>query len=236
MTIVQRIDQLRTAAVAVGDDYQLKLRTGELRSLHDRLRAVADDLPGLVTAVRELRAGGASLDDDIILEAASLATTIGELRSTLSTLRYDSPMDGPKRDVRDVEAFLTRFRESVKAAWAAQVESDTALVDDELVEALHRGGAEVEELRRALTGAGSALLVLRNRSLPAQGDMAKLTAAFAARRDCADRVRDLVPGAVAEVILGARGATGVPLSLMTAEVLGELDRLGIRERFMVTLR
>lgn len=236
MTLMQRIDELRTAAIAAGDDYQLKLRAGELRSIHDRLRTVADDLPGLVTAIRELRTGGAPVDENVIVDATSLATISGELRDALKKLPYDAPLDGPKRDVRDLEAIVKRIWERVKATWEAQIDTDAALVDDDLVEALHRGGADVEDLRQALTAAGSTLFVLRNRSLPKQGDMAKLNAAYVARRDCADRVRDLVPTAVAGVILGAQREGGVPLSLMTTEVLEELDRLGIRERFRVTLR
>ncbi|MEV6416167.1 hypothetical protein [Kribbella sp. NPDC051718] len=236
MTLLDRIDQLRTAAVAADNEYQLNVRTGDLRELHARLETTATGLPRLVTAICELRAGGVTLRDGAGLEATSATDAAADLHRTLEALRFDSPLDNAKTQLRVVESFVKRLRETVEDAWAAELERDTALVNDELVEALHRGGADVEDLRQALENATSALLILNSRPLPQAGDMAKLTASFATRRACEERIRDLVPPAVAKLILRARSEHGLPLNLVTPEVLTELDRLGIRERFRVTLR
>ena len=236
MSLLTRVTNLRTAAVAVDDVVHIKTRTGDLRTLSDRLELPAQTLPDLITGLGELTVIDVSLDADTIKDAAEVVAGMRTLASTLPGMPVDAPLDIPKLQVKDVESFTKELRMFVQANWISFRDQELPPINEELLEALAAGGVDVEDVRNELISAQTALMGLKFRDIPGDGDVAKFKGAVEKLRACAERISTLVDPDLAEGILKAQNDKGIPLSWFTPERISALTELGVLDRFQVRLR
>lgn len=236
MSLLSRVSDLRTAAVAVDDVVQIKARTGELRTLIERLGPATESLPQLITALTELAKIDVALDADIIEDANEAHLGMKALAKTLPSLPIDAPLDVPKSHVKAMENFTKELRQFVSANWNIFRDQELPPINEELIEALAAGGIDVEEVRNALIGAQTALTVLKVRDVPGVGDASRFTEAVEKLRACGEQISTLVDPDLAEGILKAQSDEGVPMIWFTSERVVALTELGILDRFLVRLR
>ncbi|GAA5192476.1 hypothetical protein GCM10023322_52160 [Rugosimonospora acidiphila] len=234
MTLVDRIQRLRTAAIAADDESRVKARTGALLDLAERLDGAARGLQETRIALDELRVVGAELAVELLKEADEIQRVLSEL--VPSRLTVDAPLDAPKTTVKKVEAFVTRARQSAASGWQELLHREGPIVDEELLDALGRSGVEIEAIKSELLRAQTLLMKLGSHAIPRQGDVVTLRQAMSDVESCARQTQALVDPLIADVILGAQTSEGLPLSRFTSEVRGELERLGIITRFRVIAR
>jgi hypothetical protein len=234
--LIERVQQLGTAAAATDDEYTIKHRTGELVSLAELVEALTQTARRLGEGVAELRTAGVAIDSGLTEKAKQVAAALHALSGALPAQAVDAPLDGVKRQVRAAQSFVMDLRSFVEEAWAQERAREVPAINEELVSALAQAGIEVEEIRSDIETAQSVLVGLNNRSVPASGDVVKLAAALEALRACGERISRLVEPTLAGVILDAQRATGVSLASFTPEVLAGLARLGILDRFRVRLK
>jgi len=236
MTLLTRVTNLRTAAVVVDDVAKIKSRTGELRTLSDRLELTAQTLPGLITGVGALAVIDATLNADTIKDAAEVVAGMRALAGTLPGMPVDAPLDVAKLRVRAVENFTKELRMFVQANWLLYRDQELPAINEELVEALAAGGVDVEDVRNELISAQTALTVLRTREIPHEGDVEKFTGALEKLHACGEKISTLVDPVLAEGILRSQTDEGIPLSWFTPQRISALTELGILDRFQVRLR
>ncbi len=235
MSLLTRVTSLRTAAVAVDDVVKIKTRTGDLRTLAERLDAPAKQLPTLITALAELAKVDAPLDGDSVQDAADTVTTIRSLAGALPGIPVDAPLDLPKSQVKAVENLTKKLSLFVEAHWLPFRDRDLPAINEELVEALAAGGVDVEDVRNKLISAQITIMSIRYRSVPQEGDVDRFTEALAALRACGEEISTLVDPALAEGILESQ-TEGIPLSWFTPERITAVTGLGILDRFRVHLK
>lgn len=236
MSLLTRVTNLRTAAVVVDDVAKIKSRTGELRTLSDRLELPAQTLPDLITGLRDLAVINVFLDADTIKDAAEVVTGMRTLASTLPGMPVDAPLDVPKSQVKAVESFTKELRMFVQANWLSFRDQDLPPINEALVEALAAGGVDVEDVRNELVSAQAALMGLKFRDIPGDGNIAKFKGAVEKLRACGEKISTLVDPDLAEGILKAQSDEGILLNWFTPERISALTELGILDRFQVRLR
>lgn len=234
MSLLARVTGLRTAAVAVDDVVKIKTRTGDLRTLSERLNTPEAGLPALITALAELARIGAPLDGDSLQDAAETVTSIRSLASALPGLPIDAPLDLPKSQIKAVENLAKKLSLFVEAHWLPFRDQDLPAINEDLVEALAAGGVDVEAVRSKLISAQGTITALRFRSVPREGDVDRFTDAIDVLRACGEEISTLVDPALAEGILKSQ-AEGVPLNWFTPKRIAALTELGILDRFRVYL-
>ncbi|MFC7500599.1 hypothetical protein ACOACQ_19070 [Nocardioides sp. CPCC 206347] len=234
MTLLTRVTNLRTAAVAVDDVVKIKTRTGDLRTLSDRLGSPARELPTLITALTELASIDASLDSDSVQDAAETVAALRSLATTLPGLPIDAALELPKSQVKSVENLTKKLALFVDTHWGPFREQELPAINEELVEALAAGGVDVEDVRNKLIGAHSTILGIRYRSIPQEGDVARFSEALATLRACGEEISTLVDPTLAEGILKSQ-TEGISLSWFTPERIAAVTDLGILDRFRVRL-
>lgn len=234
MSLLTQVTSLRNAAVAVDDVVKIKTRTGELRTLSDRLGTPARELPVLITALDELAAIGAPLDSDSIQDATETVTALRSLASALPGLSIDATLELPKSQVKSAENLAKKFALFVEAHWLPFRDQELPAINEELVEALAAGGVDVEDVRSKLITAQAKLSGIRWRNIPHEGDVAKFNEAVDVLRACGEEVSTLVDPTLADGILKAQ-TEGVPLSWFTPERIAAVTELGILNRFRVRL-
>ena len=235
MSMRTRVTNLRTAAVAVDDVVRIKTRTGDLRTLVERLELPAQSLPQLITALAELAKIEVTLDADTIQDANEAVAGMRALARTLHGLPVDAPLDVPKSQVKAIENFTKELRLFVQANWFIFRDQDFPPINEELVEALAAGGVDVEDVRNQLLSAQTALTALKVRVIPSEGDVTKFTWAVEKLRACGERISTLVDPDLAEGILKAQSDEGIRLDWFTSERITALAELGIVDRFQVRL-
>ncbi|MFC8235887.1 hypothetical protein [Streptomyces sp. NPDC057284] len=236
MTLIERVQRLRVAAVAVNDEDKIKRRTGDLATQAESVETLIETVKRLGNGVAELRTAGVSLDADLVPQATQLAAALHALAESLPGQDTAAPPDALKAQVKAAHSFVKILRQSVEEAWAAERNPAGPVINEDLVATLGTSGIEVEEIRIKIEKAQSVLDVLKNRAIPELGDVARLAAALESLHTCGRQIAELVDPILARVIMGAQGATGIPLSSFTSEVLAGLTRLGILDRFSVCLR
>lgn len=236
MSLLTRVTDLRTAAVAVDDIVHIKTRTGDLRTLSDRLRLLAQTLPGLITSLGELAKINVTLDADTIQDAVEAVAGMRSLANTLPGMPVDAPLDVPKSQVKSVENVTKELRLFVHANWIPFRDQELPAINEELVEALAAGGVDMEDVRNELISAQTALMILKSRESPHEGDVDKYTDALQKLRACGKKISTLVEPVLAEGILRSQTDEGILLNWFTSERMAALNELGILDRFRVRLR
>ncbi|MEV8606249.1 hypothetical protein AB0465_41015 [Streptomyces griseoviridis] len=237
MTLLERIQHLRTAAAAADDARAIKQRTGALVTAAEAVESLLKDVRQVAGGMAELRAGGIALGED--LPDAAMDKVISLLKETaasLATQDVDAPLDSVKAHIKQARTLIDGLRQAVDGAWVKELSRDTPPINEDLVNALAKSGLDIEQLRAEIENAHGILNVLRNRAVPQPGDIAKLAAARESLRSCGEEIGRLVDPALARVIMDAQEATGMPLISFTPGVLTQLARLGILDRFWVRLR
>jgi hypothetical protein len=234
VTLVDRIHQLQLKAVAADDDTKIKSRAGEFTALRERLDTVAANAGTVEAGRNELLPAGV-VQDEYEQNCASALAVVMDLVTTLENLSVATPFDAVKLQSRTVEAHFRNSEVFVASAWKHHLPVDAPSVDEELLDALERGGVEVEAIRSDIERARSALVTLSSRAIPEAGDNTKLREALETLNSSAERIGNLIDPAIADVVVRAQGA-GVPYSEMTPEVISALTTLGILDRFRVVLK
>lgn len=236
MSLLTRVTNLRTAAIAADDVVQIKTRTGDLKTLSDRLELPAQTLPDLITGLGDLAVINVTLDADTIEDVAEVVAGMRTLASTLPGMPVDAPLDVPKLQVKAVESFTKELRVFLEANWINYRDQELPPINEELLGALAAGGLDVEDVRNELISAQTVLMVLKFRDIPGDGDVAKFKGAVEKLRACGEKVSTLVSPDLAEGILKAQSDEGIPFSWFTPERITALTELGIADRFQVRLR
>jgi hypothetical protein len=234
MSLLTRVTNLRTAAVAVDDVVKIKTRTGDLRTLSERLTVPSHDLPALITALAELTSIGVHLDSDLVQDAVETTGSLHALASALPGLPVDAPLDGVKLQVKSAESFIKKLSQFVESHWLPFRDQDLPAINEDLVEALAAGGVDVEDVRNKLISAQVKISGIRNRPIPQEGDVGKFNDAREALRACGEEISTLVDPVLADGILRAQ-TDGVSLSWFTPERIDAVTALGILDRFRVRL-
>jgi hypothetical protein len=220
MTLIERVQRLRTAAAVADDENTIKRRTGELITLAEYVE----------TSIERV-----SIDADLPQKATQVVATLQALSDSLPDQSVDGPLDETRTRLKSVQTFVKSLRLSVEEAWTTLRSREIPVINEDLVATLARSGIEVEGIRIEIEKAQSVLVILNNSAVPGLGDVAKLSGALETLRSCGERISELVDPTLAKVILNAQG-TGMPLSSFAPEVLSGLTRLGILDRFWVRLR
>jgi hypothetical protein len=237
MTLLERIQHLRTAAAAADDAHAIKQRTGALVTAAEAVESLLKDVRQVAGGMAELRAGGIALGED--LPDAAMDKVNSLLRETVASLAaqdVDAPLDSVKAHIKQARTLIDGLRQTVDNAWAKELSRDTPPINEELVDALAKSGMDIEQLRGEIENARGILTVLRNRAVPQAGDIARLVAARESLQSCGEKITRLVAPALAGVIMEALGDSGAPLSSFTPEVITQLAQLGILDRFWVKLK
>ena len=234
MTLVDRIHQLQLRAVAADDDTKIKSRAGEFTALRERLSTVVANAETIRAGRAELLCAGV-VQDGYEQNCASALAVVRDLMTTLETLSVETPFDAVKLQSRTVEAHFNNSEAFVAGAWKQYVPGDAPSVDEDLLDALERGGVEVEAIRSDIERARSALVTLSSRAIPKLGDITKLREALDTLNSSAERIGQLIDPAIADLVVRAQGG-GVSYAEMTPEVISALTTLGIFDRLRVVLR
>lgn len=237
MTLLERIQHLRTAAVAADDAHAIKQRTGALVTTAETVENLLKDVRQVAGGMIEFRAAGifpsGSLPDAATEKVTSL---LRETAASLAAQDVDAPLDSAKAHIKQARTLIDGLRQDVDGAWAKEVSRDIPPINEELVDALAKSGMDIEQLRGEIENARGILSVLRNRAVPQAGDIAKLAAVRESLQSCGEKISRLVAPALAGVIMDALGDSGTPLSSFTPEVITQLAQLGILDRFWVRLK
>lgn len=236
MSLRSRIQDLRTAAAAANDEHQVQLRAGQFAGLSDRVRSSARGLPALKVGLAEVRRLDVKVPIHLDQETVQVVDGLREVAAELPAMAVDADMDLAEARVRNAEKYAAQLRAFVTDTWQRHVSQPLPPVNSELVDALAQSGVDVEPIRDALESAQGRLLAITNRTIPLEGDVDNLSAAFESFRACGDQIGSAVDPDVAEGILGAQEEFGMPLAWFTAKRLQALADLGIIDRFRVRLQ
>jgi hypothetical protein len=234
MTLVERIHQLQLRAVAADDQHKIRARAGEFTSLRDRIQRSTSNASRVAVGREELRSAAVTQSDYERNRASALAV-VGDLIDAVGSLSVDAKLDAVKIQASTLEAFFRNSANWVAEAWADALPAEQPAVDEDLLNALEQSGLDVEEIRLDIERAQAVLLTLSNKALPERDDWMKLHEALAILSSSGARIGSLVNPAIAVVVVRAQG-DGVPYAELTNEVVAELQRLGILDRFRVVLK
>lgn len=234
MTLLDRIHQLQLRAVAADDEDKVRSRSGEFSTLRERLETASITATQVDIGRRELHSTGI-LQVDYEQNRATALAVVNDLIKFVETLSVEAKFDAAKMQGNSIVAHFKNSEKLVVDAWRSHLPSAPPTVDDELLDALEQGGVDVEAIRSDIENAKSALLTLRNRTLPQRGDNAKLQQAFDTLASGNERIGELIDPAIADLVVRAQ-AGGVPYSEMTTEVILALTKLNILDRFRVVLK
>lgn len=233
MTLAQRIHDLQLRAVAATDEERIKTRSGEYTAITEQLVETAGRAARVATARAELASAGI-LQDGLDQDQDRALAVIHEVADTVSTLRVDAKLDSVKMQVSSIIRFFGESQSWAVQAWRSLVPTELPTVDDDLLDALENGGFDIEAIRADIEQARSNVLVLRSRSLPDTGDHRRLQEALEVLAHSSKRIVDLVDPIVADLVVRAQ-TEGVPIDELTPDVVTELRRLGIVNRFRVVI-
>lgn len=234
MTLLERIHSLQLRAAAADGEDKIKKRAGELTTLRERIGSATANAPAIAQAREELRVAGIE-QADYEQRRSMVQGLVGDLIVEIESLLVSAKFDLVKLQGATVESHFKDSGTWVSTAWKAHVPTELPSVDDGLLDALERGGVDVEAIRDDIGRAQETLLVLRNRTMPVRGDVARLQEALSILHSSGERIGELIDPTIADVVVRAQGA-GLPYSELTDAVVIELARLGILERFRVVLR
>jgi hypothetical protein len=236
MTLRSTIQDLRAHADVANDEHEVKVRTGQFAELSGRLRPALAVLAGLNVGLAEVRQLDLELPFDRDQEGAQVAESLRALAAELPSVTIEHNLDLAKARVRSAEKYVSELRALVEASWHVHINQPPPAINSDLVDALARGGVDVDAIREALESARGRLLAISSKTIPDQGDVEKYRAAIAAIQSCGEQLGEVVDADIAEGIVVSQEEPGMPLDWFTPERLEKLAGLGIIDRFHVRLR
>ncbi len=236
MTLLSDIQVLRARADVANDEHSVKVRTGEFAELSARLAPLLTELPELNVGLAEIAQLPIALPTDHDENARQLDQDLRALATELPALGIADDLDLAKGRVRAAEKHVQELRALVASVWRLHVSQPPPAVNDDLVDALARGGIDVEEIRSELETAQSRLLLVASRPIPDRGAVQKYRDAIDSIRRCGESIGQFVDADIADGIVGSQQASGVPLTWFTPGRIEKLGALGILDRFQVRLR
>ncbi|MBB1033607.1 hypothetical protein G6031_04285 [Dietzia sp. CQ4] len=236
MSLQSTIQSLRAHADVADDAHRVKVRTGQLTELRERLaRPPLSDLAALNAALVELQQVDVEIPEDLEENGVEVAKRLRELAVRLPGLRADEDLDFARACVASAEKYAQNLKNIVVAGWDDYVNQPQPAIDQELVEALANGGIDVEDIRAEFESADGKLFALRNRKVPGRGSVKTYRDAIEAMRRCGERIGEVVDSDIAEGIIESQTSAGISLTWFTPERVEKLRRLGIMDRFKVRL-
>ncbi|TDW18958.1 hypothetical protein [Kribbella kalugense] len=236
MSLRSRIRDLRTSADVANNEHQVRVRAGQLSELSDRLAVPAQEFPALMVGLTEVSQLNVEIPPSLEQEAGQVADRLRSIAAELPEMAIDANLDFARAQVRNAGKFAADVRAFVADSWRRHVTQAPPPIDRDLVDALAEGGVDVESIRATLEHAQGQLLAITNRTIPLKGDVEKFRAAFESVRACGDQIGNVVDPDIAEGIVGAQDAAGVPLAWFTPGRVEALSELGIVDRFRVRLQ
>ncbi|MFC6161140.1 hypothetical protein [Kribbella jiaozuonensis] len=236
MSLRSRIRDLHTSAVVADNEHQVRLRTGQLSDLSDRIATVVQGLSALRVGLAEVRQLNVEIPADLHRAAGHATDGLRSLAAELPDIAVDSDLDAAKVHVSNTERFVSGLRSFVADNWRRHVTQPLPPINRELVDALAESGVDVESIRVALESAQGQLLAIVNRTIPLKGDVDKFRAAFESVRASGDQIGNVVDPDIAKGIVGSQEGAGMPLVWFTPVRLQALSELGIIDRFRVRLQ
>jgi hypothetical protein len=236
MTLRSTIQKLRAHADVANDEHQIKVRTGEFADLSKRLGPLLAELPALHVGLTEVAKFDVELAASRNQDVAQVAENLRALCTELSALGIEQNLDLAKERVRSAEKLTKELRALVVGAWQSHVSEPPPAINIDLIDALARGGVDVEEIRFALETAQAHLLAITSRPIPDRGAVQKHRDAIESIHRCGEQIGNVVDADIAEGIVGAQELSGIQLTWFTPERLDKLRALGIVDRFQVQLR
>lgn len=236
MTLRSTIQDLRAHADAAKDQHRVKVRTGEFAEISARVSQRLTELPKLNTGLAEVMQLDLEMPAGREQEAEQVIEGLRALAAELPRMTMEQSLDLAKASVRSTERYVDRLRAIVSDAWRAHVSQPPPPINHDLIDALARGGVDVEEIREELETARGRLLAITSRTIPDAGDVEKFRAVIEAIQHCGERLGGVVDADVAEGLVGSQRSSGMPLTWFTPERLSKLAALGIVDRFRVRLR
>lgn len=234
MTLLDRIQNLQLRAAAADDENKIKTRIGEFTTLDKQIESASSNAARVAVGRRQLWAAGIRAYDPVQSRASVLAV-VEDFIAAVRTLPVDVKIDAARLSTRTVVDFFNKSQKWVEDNWQTTLQSGHPQVADDLLDALERGGIDVEPIRHDIDQAETVLLSLRHRSIPGEGDYARLIHAREVLGSVGQRIGELIDPQIAGVIVRAQ-ADGVPFAEFTDEVVVGLRQLGILERFRIRLQ
>lgn len=234
MTILERLEQIESRAQVARDDGSLRQDLGKIERIGERVTSLVRSLEKITTAYREL----------VEVKAADCSVVLSSLQSMFDNLTAMAAQSRARQlygATPEFAAQLAAEEKSVKAVeraladvWSSyRDEQQRSAVDRELLEVLSRSGLDVTTLLDSYDTASFDLEMLEARTLPGDGDVARLQTNITALRTVAEGLSGVVPEALATFFRQADSLEGAPLSALTAEVRQFLDQHDVAERYSI---
>lgn len=234
MTLLEKIRQLGVNALAVDDEEKIRSRTGDFAALRERLQAMSANATNVAIGWEELRAHGV-VQDGIDENQAAALSAVKALIRIVDTLPIEAPLDMVQNQEPTIAKHFRNSEKLLTSAWRTHLPTMLPENDDDLLDALDRGGVNVEAIRSDLENARMTLFALQHRIFPEPGDAQRLQQALSTLNSSKARIGEVVDPAIAALVVRAQDG-GVGYSEFTPSVVAALNEIGILERFRVVLK
>jgi hypothetical protein len=234
VTILERLELIESRAALARDDGSLRQDLGKIERIGERVTSLVRSLEKITTAYREF----------VDVKAADCSVVLSSLQSMGENLQVMAARSRTQQlfgatpefagQLADEEKTVKAVEKTLANAWTSyRDEQQRSAVDRELLEVLKRSGLDVETLLESYNAASFDLEMLEARTLPGDGDVARLQTNIAALRGVAEGLSGVVPEALATFFRQADSPEGAPLSAFTAEVHAFLEEHDIAERYSI---
>ena len=232
--ILDRIRQLESRAELARNDGSLKQDLKKAEGVRGRVSILGRLLEKVTAAYKEISAVKP-------IECAAVLTDLRSLREGIAQMTAQSrtqPLFGATpvfaQSLMLQEKMANAAEKSLEEIWTTyRKDQQESFVDRDFLEILGRSGLDVEALLERLDAASFLLERLDERTLPRQGDTARLQDAIAGLRNVAEGLSGVVPEALAIFFRQADTQEGAPLAALTPEVLAFLEEHNLTDRYSI---
>lgn len=222
--ILERLQRLESQAELALNDGSIKQDVEKIERLMGRVSALSSQVGQVVTAYEELRTvrptACSAVRDGLIAVRDGLAqmSTQSRARSLYgATTDFANSLSDQEKSIKVVEKEL-------QSTWRSYREGQhKSFVDRDFLEILGRSGLRVDPMLDQFDRASRLWSILEIRSLPHQGDVARVQEAISSFSAVAEGLTEVVPPALAIFFRQADSDEGAPLAALNQEVLKFLE-------------
>jgi hypothetical protein len=234
MMILERLEQIAGRAQLARDDGSLRQDLGKIERIGERVTSLVRSLEKITTAYGEL----------VQVDAPDCSVALSGLQSMFENLALMATQSRAHQLFGATTDFAGRLgveekrakavEETLADVWASYSnEQQRSAVDRELLEVLSRSGLAVDTLLENYDRASFGLEMLEAKTLPGDGDVARLQTHITALSSVAEGLSRVVPDALATFFRQADSPEGAPLSALTPEVRAFLDEHDVAGRYSI---
>src|SRR5262245_30834091 len=117
MSLRSRIQDLRTYAEVANDEHRVRLRTGQLSRLSERLAVPTQQLPTLTVGLAEVRQLEVEIPAGLNQGAVQVADEFRSLAAELPAMAIDANLERATFEVRNAEKLTADLRGHVADCW-----------------------------------------------------------------------------------------------------------------------